>query len=83
LPFVEQVCPFDPGDRLVFFTDGLVEVEREDRRYLGEEGLLEICADLPADGELAADGIIERAIAFNRPAVFADDVTLVLLDRIG
>jgi len=81
LPFVEQVCPFEPGDRLVFYTDGLVEVEREDRQYLGEEGLLEICAQLPADGELAADWIIEQAVAFNQPAAFSDDVTLVVLDR--
>ena len=81
LPFVEQVCPFEPGDRLVFYTDGLVEVEREDRQYLGEEGLLDICAQLPADGEQAADWVIEQAVAFNEPAVFSDDVTLVVLDR--
>jgi sigma-B regulation protein RsbU (phosphoserine phosphatase) len=81
LPFTEQVCPFVPGDRLVFYTDGLVEVEREDRRYLGEEGLQEICEDLPADGEAAADWIIEKAVAFNQPAAFSDDVTLVVLDR--
>jgi sigma-B regulation protein RsbU (phosphoserine phosphatase) len=83
LPFVEQVCPFEAGDRLVFYTDGLVEVEREDRQYLGEEGLVDICAELPADGELAADWIIEQTVAFNHPAAFADDVTLVVLDRNG
>ena len=82
LPFGEQVCGFETGDRLVFFTDGLVEVEREDRQLLGEEGLLEICAELPADRELAADLIIEKTIAFNHPAPFADDVTLVVLDRV-
>jgi sigma-B regulation protein RsbU (phosphoserine phosphatase) len=81
LPFKEQVRGFDPGDRLVFYTDGLVEVEREDRMLLGEEGLLEFCADLPADREAAADQVIEKTIAFNHPAPFADDVTLVLLDR--
>ena len=83
LPFEEQVCPFEAGDRLVFYTDGLVEVEREDRQYLGEEGLVDICAELPADGELAADWIIEQTVAFNHPAAFADDVTLVVLDRNG
>ena len=82
LPFAEQACRFELGDRLVHFTDGLVEVEREDRLYLGEEGLQEICMDLPADGEQAADYIIERAIAFNHPAPFTDDVTLVVLDRV-
>jgi sigma-B regulation protein RsbU (phosphoserine phosphatase) len=83
LPFSEQSCPFEPGDRLVFYTDGLVEAEREDRQFLGEQGLLEICVDLPADAEEAADCIIERATAFNRSIPFADDVTLVILDRVS
>jgi sigma-B regulation protein RsbU (phosphoserine phosphatase) len=82
LPFVEQVCPFEPEDRLVFYTDGLVEAEGADRTYLGEQGLLEICMHLPGDREEAADRIIERAIAFNQSTTFADDVTLVLLDRV-
>ena len=81
LPFTEQSCPFEAGDRLVFYTDGLVEVEREDRQYLGEEGLMDLCAELPVDRELAADWIIEQTIAFNQPAPFTDDVTLVVLDR--
>jgi sigma-B regulation protein RsbU (phosphoserine phosphatase) len=83
LPFTEQSCPFEPGDRLVFYTDGLVEAEREDRQFLGEQGLLEICVDLPADAEEAADCIIERATAFNHAIPFADDVTLVILDRVS
>ena len=83
LPFTEKVCPFEEGDRLVFYTDGLLEVEREDRQFLGEEGLTQICADLPADEEQAADWIIDRAAAFNDPAPFSDDVTLVVLDRLG
>jgi len=82
LPFVEQSCALEKGDRLVFYTDGLVEVEREDRQLLGEEGLLEICMDLPADEELAADQIIEKTITYSQDAPFSDDVTLVLLDRI-
>ena len=81
LPFVEQTCPFERGDRLVFYTDGLIEAEREDRQYLGEQGLLEICVDLPEDGEQAADRIIEQVVAFNQPAPFADDVTLVVVDH--
>jgi sigma-B regulation protein RsbU (phosphoserine phosphatase) len=82
LPFTEQACSFRQGDRLICYTDGLVEVEREDRRLLGEEGLLEICRNLPGDEELAADHIVERAVAFNETSPFVDDVTLVVLDRL-
>lgn len=82
LTFTEQSCAFAKGDRLIFYTDGLVEVEREDRRFLGDEGLQEICGKLPEDEEEAANFIIDAAVAFNETSPFVDDVTLVVLDRL-
>jgi sigma-B regulation protein RsbU (phosphoserine phosphatase) len=81
-PFTEQSCAFAKGDRLIFYTDGLVEVEREDRLFLGDEGLLSLCVDLPRDEEEAADFIIGQAVAFNQTSPFVDDVTLVVVDRL-
>ncbi|HEX9082051.1 MAG TPA: fused response regulator/phosphatase, partial [Holophagaceae bacterium] len=82
LPFTEEQGEFLRGDRLVLYTDGLVEVEREDRTMLGEAGLRRFCAELPADADAAADGLVAEARAFNAPACFIDDVTLVVLDRV-
>jgi len=82
LSLTEQACAFAKGDRLIFYTDGLVEVEREDRRFLGDEGLFDICAKLPEDEEEAANFIIDEAVAFNETSPFVDDVTLVVLDRL-
>jgi sigma-B regulation protein RsbU (phosphoserine phosphatase) len=81
LPFMEHEAEFLPEDRLVLYTDGLVEVEREDRTMLEEAGLRRICAELPAGAEAAADSVIAQARAYNAPAPFVDDVTLVILDR--
>ena len=81
LPFMEHEAEFLPEDRLVLYTDGLVEVERGDRAMLEEAGLRRICAELPAGAEEAADAVISQARAFNHPAPFEDDVTLVILDR--
>ncbi len=81
LPFTEHEAEFLPDDRLILYTDGLVEVEREDRTMLEEAGLRRICAELPAGAEAAADAVIAQARAFNQPAPFVDDVTLVILDR--
>lgn len=81
LPFTEQSCPFEPGDRMVLFTDGLVEVEREDRTLLGHDGLLRMCSELPANAEHAADAIVDKVRRFNDPMGFVDDVTLVVMDR--
>ncbi len=82
LPFTSQHADFHVGDRLVLFTDGLDEVERENRTYLGEEGLMGFCEDLPTDAEQAAIQLIEQVKAFNGPATFSDDVTLVVVDRV-
>lgn len=83
LAFTEQSCAFAKGDRLIFYTDGLVEVEREDRRLLGDDGMFDICAHLPEDEEEAANFIIDEAVAFNQTSPFVDDVTLVVLDRLS
>ncbi len=80
LPFTEHTCPFQVGDRLILFTDGVVEVEREDKTFLGEEGLLRFCSDLPVSEETAAEYLVAKARAFNAPMPFVDDVTLVVVD---
>jgi len=82
LSFEALTTPFEPGDRIVLYTDGLVEVEREDRRFLGNDGLLAYCAELPEDGEAAAAQLLEQARAFHSPMPFVDDVTLVVMDRV-
>ena len=81
LPFVEHDAEFLPEDRLVMYTDGLVEVEREDHTMLEEAGLRRICAELPVGAEEAADSVITQTRAYNQSAPFTDDVTLVILDR--
>jgi sigma-B regulation protein RsbU (phosphoserine phosphatase) len=81
LPFTGQDSEFLADDRLVLYTDGLVEVEREDRTMLGEAGLRRICAELPADMEEAAATIVTEIRTQNQPTPFTDDVTLVILDR--
>jgi sigma-B regulation protein RsbU (phosphoserine phosphatase) len=81
LPFTQQSCTLRVGDRLILFTDGIVEVEREDRSFLGHDGLLRFCSELPRDAEQAADQIVQQVRTYNDPAPFLDDVTLVLIDR--
>ncbi len=83
LPFAGYDAEFLPEDRLILYTDGLVEVEREDRSMLEEAGLRRICAELPVGAEEAADAVITQARAYNHPAHFVDDVTLVILDRMA
>ncbi|MCE1228294.1 MAG: fused response regulator/phosphatase [Firmicutes bacterium] len=82
LPFEEKRAAFEPGDRLILFTDGLIEVAREDHGQLGHEGMARLCAELPGDQDAAADRLIRDAQAFIHPTAFTDDVTLVILDHL-
>jgi sigma-B regulation protein RsbU (phosphoserine phosphatase) len=79
--FSEASIRFSPGDRLVLYTDGLVEAESDSKAALGEKGLLKLCADLPQGIEDFAETLLQRTKQFNSPVEFSDDVTLVVVDH--
>jgi len=67
----------NPGDRLVFYTDGLLEARDRAGRYFR----LEDCADTlrHPDLQAAADGLLGRLLAHTRRKL-DDDVALLLLE---
>ena len=66
-----------PGDRLVFFTDGIVEAERLDGEQFGDERLVEtIVAHRRESAQGLVDAILDAVSAFTGGA-FQDDATLV------
>jgi len=69
-----------PGDRLVFYTDGLVETRNEIGENFGVERLVE----LAADGQTDATGLLGRILAaqesFRGNTPLGDDVTVVIAD---
>jgi len=69
-----------PGDRLVFYTDGITEASRSDGEFFGDRqfrDVLMIGLSQPADPFLAT--LIERARQWTG-ADFEDDVTVVVVD---
>ena len=82
MSFAEHTIDFAPGDRLVLYTDGLVESESKSGNSLGSEELLQYCFTLPTDLEDAASQLFLRAREYIDPSEFADDVTLVVVDYI-
>jgi sigma-B regulation protein RsbU (phosphoserine phosphatase) len=80
--FTEHTIPFVPNDRLVLYTDGLVELETDIHKNLGSEGLLQFCSSLPKCLEESASHLFQQVQDFITPSEFSDDVTLVLVDHI-
>ena len=67
-----------PGDFLLFFTDGIIEVEASDGRQFGIEGLQEsVRSHLDQPNESLLDAIIGDVYKFADSTVLMDDACLV------
>lgn len=76
----EQSFILDPGDIVVFYSDGIGDAQSHDGSFLGSAGLIKLILDnrhLPANG--IADYILEGADRFSGGKHPADDRTLVVL----
>ena len=79
-PYQTLTVRLQPGDALVFYTDGIVEAQNLDGDLYGYQRLEETIA---AYGERSAlelkDAILESAKSFAGGQPFEDDITLVVL----
>jgi hypothetical protein len=79
-PFREHVVEFEPGDRLVLYSDGLIEAVDDDGEPFGFERFEQT---LRASGRLTADEIKKTLLAairkFTRNRPPEDDQTLVVV----
>lgn len=81
--FQQLVTPFEPGDRLVVYTDGLLESSRaSDGEMFGFERLEAALLDVPrAVGAVTLEAIRERLRRFQEGRPADDDLVLVLVGR--
>jgi serine phosphatase RsbU (regulator of sigma subunit) len=67
-----------PGDLLLFYTDGIIEVEASDGTQLGIEGLQRsVVSNLDQPTESLLEGIIYDVYTFADSTVLTDDACLV------
>ena len=82
VPFAEDATTLAPGERVVLYSDGLVEAGDSTGDVFGDARLrtaLRDTADRPLD-EVCGE-IVARAAAFARTARVADDCTILALER--
>ena len=80
-PYEELRGPFEPGDAVVLYTDGVVEARREGELY-GEERLDALLSD---NRELPAQELAEAVLADCRRWVggdLRDDCAIVVVRRL-
>lgn len=80
--YAENAVELAPGDRLLIYTDGLVEVYDGSRRQWGLEGLKATLSDCrKLAGREVIDHLLREARYFSGQRPFDDDVTVVLVER--
>jgi hypothetical protein len=79
--FEEETLSLGPGDRMILYTDGIVEAMDARGDTYGEERLAALVGDIPLDAPAreTADRIVGAVKVFLGEAVPADDMTLMVV----
>lgn len=80
--YESKALPLKPGDRLVLYTDGLVEARNTDGKLFGEESLV---AELKSSGKLAPAEVVDHLINVVQRWARSqeDDLTVLVCDFVA
>ena len=81
--YEERSLVLKPGDRLINYTDGIIECPDKSGGHFGQENLLRTVVEHAGDDiETLSKGIIVDLIASLAEARFPDDITLLISEVI-
>lgn len=81
--YTTGTAPFNPGDRLVCFTDGMTEAHSKSEEEFGEERLARMAAETPAGAAEALADCLTKAVLDWSNGEAQDDATLIIVERAG
>ncbi len=77
--FREGAVEFQPGDRLLLFTDGLTEAVNENREQFGEERLIELLRTYRDQSANELKQTIFKVVSEFCSETFEDDAALMIV----
>lgn len=84
VPFEEERVILQKGDKIVLYTDGIVEYRNNEGGYFGEDRLYEILnGSCMAGTEALLDDILRSVNDFGKGTEFQDDITLIAIEYGG
>lgn len=79
----ERSLPFQEGEILIIYTDGITEAQNENLEFFGLERLIEFFREQNAQqsAQEMVEGLIKRINEFTLSSVQYDDMTLLIIKR--
>ena len=78
VPYIEQNAQLNPGDAILFLSDGALEIENAEGKWLGVDGFADVLTRLEyPQAELNLDALIEELLKFSNDIRLKDDVTII------
>lgn len=81
--YEDAYAKLNTGDRLFFYTDGIVELKNQANEQFGDERLLELLLNNTIEPAAALNGMVEEACSFaglTNISDVPDDITMALLE---
>lgn len=80
--YEEETIPFRPGDKLVVYSDGIVDSRNKDGDSFGEDRVQQlIVKGANNSGQQLMDYIFDSSLAYNDKPQLFDDMTMIVLSR--
>jgi len=84
VPFEEEQITLQKGDKVILYTDGIIEYQNNDGEYFGEDRLSSILNRSRKENvEALLDGILHSIVDFGKGREFQDDITLIAIEYKG
>jgi serine phosphatase RsbU (regulator of sigma subunit) len=83
ITYSSERCPFPPGARLLFYTDGLTESFQGDEEYGPERLLAQFSKCPPYKADAILDALWTAVENFSKGAPQGDDMTALALSRVS
>jgi sigma-B regulation protein RsbU (phosphoserine phosphatase) len=84
VPFEEEQTDLHDGDKIILYTDGVVEYQNNEEEFFTEDRFYSLLNDLRHETvEKLIDEVVTSIIDFGKGKPFQDDITLVAIEYKG